>query len=59
MRRTLRGAAVIALLLAYPVSAQDVTLTARDGGLALNGQLISYDGEFYRIDTAYTKRREG
>lgn len=53
MRRTLRGAAVIALLLAYPVSAQDVTLTARDGGLALNGQLISYDGEFYRIDTAY------
>lgn len=33
--------------------AQDVTLTARDGGLALTGTLQGWDGEFYRIDTAY------
>lgn len=33
--------------------AQDVTLTARDGGLALTGTLQGWDGEFYRIDTSY------
>jgi phosphate transport system substrate-binding protein len=34
-------------------SAQDVTLVAREGGIVLNGTLQGYDGEFYRIDTAY------
>jgi phosphate transport system substrate-binding protein len=54
MRFIYRGAAIIvALFLAQQVVAQDVTLTARNGGLALNGQLISYDGAFYRIETAY------
>lgn len=54
MRLIYRGAAVFAaLFLAQQGVAQDVTLTARDGGLALNGQLISYDGEFYRIETPY------
>ncbi len=33
--------------------AQDVTLTARDGGITLSGVLQGYDGEFYRIDTSY------
>jgi phosphate transport system substrate-binding protein len=54
MRLIFRGAAVFAaLLLAQIAWAQDVTLTARDGGLALNGQLISFDGAFYRVETAY------
>jgi len=59
MRLINRSAAIFAALflaqlgLAQQAMAQDVTLTARDGGLALNGQLISYDGEFYRIETAY------
>lgn len=54
MRVIYRSAAIFAaLFLAQQGVAQDVTLTARDGGLALNGQLISYDGEFYRIETAY------
>jgi phosphate transport system substrate-binding protein len=33
--------------------AQDVSLVAREGGIVLNGVLQGYDGEFYRIDTAY------
>jgi len=33
--------------------AQDVTLTARDGSVVLDGTLISFDGEFYRIETEY------
>lgn len=33
--------------------AQDVTLTARDGGLSLAGDLQGYDGEFYRLRTVY------
>lgn len=54
MRWITGGAAFIAaLLFAVSAGAQDVSLTARDGGLVLDGQLISYDGEFYRIDTVY------
>jgi phosphate transport system substrate-binding protein len=49
-----KGAAVfVALVLAVPVAAQDITLVARNGGLALSGQLIAYDGEYYRISSAY------
>lgn len=33
--------------------AQDVTLTSRDGGVTISGTLITYDGEFYRVDTDY------
>jgi phosphate transport system substrate-binding protein len=33
--------------------AQDVTLTAREGGLQLDGVLQGFDGEFYRINTSY------
>jgi len=36
-----------------PAASQDVTLTSRDGALAISGQLQGYDGEFYRIDSAY------
>ena len=51
------GAAVFAALsFCFPPSvslAQDVTLTSRDGGLRLDGTLLGFDGEFYRIDTVY------
>jgi phosphate transport system substrate-binding protein len=54
MRVALRRAAFIAaLLIPGAAIAQDVTLTARDGGLALIGTLQGWDGEFYRIDTSY------
>lgn len=41
------------LLLTGPTCAQDVTLTALDGGIAISGQMQGYDGEFYRILTEY------
>ncbi|MGP3696591.1 phosphate ABC transporter substrate-binding/OmpA family protein [Rhodobacter sp. NSM] len=34
-------------------SAQDITLTSRSGAIALDGQLLGFDGEFYRIGTKY------
>ena len=48
------GAAVFAAFL-YPVGAvaQDVTLTSRDGALAISGTLSGYDGEIFRISSAY------
>jgi phosphate transport system substrate-binding protein len=47
-------AAIFAVLITYQTAyAQDVTLTARDGGITLFGQLQGFDGEFYRIDTSY------
>lgn len=33
--------------------AQDVTLISREGKIVLTGALQGYDGEFYRIETAY------
>ena len=44
---------VAALLIPGMCVAQDVTLTAREGGLRLEGTLQSFDGEFYRIASAY------
>ncbi len=36
-----------------PASAQDVTLTSRDGRVEISGNLLGFDGEFYRVDTIY------
>jgi len=47
------AASFAALLLPVVVLAQDVTLTARDGGLVLDGALQGVDGECYRIETRY------
>ena len=44
---------VAALLIPGIAAAQDVTLTAREGGIRLEGTLQSFDGAFYRIDTSY------
>lgn len=48
-----RAAVFAALLVPSAAMAQDVTLTARDGGLTLSGTLQGYDGEFYRLDSRY------
>jgi phosphate transport system substrate-binding protein len=54
MRLISGGAALIAAFLVSQMAmAQDVTLTARNGGLSLSGQLLAYDGEFYRVETDY------
>lgn len=51
------GAAVFAALFlflaALPARADDVTLTSRDGEVAITGTLLGYDGEFYRVDTRF------
>jgi len=33
--------------------AQDVTLSSRDGDVEISGNLLGFDGEFYRVDTVY------
>lgn len=43
----------VAVMVGLPATAQDVTLVAREGGIVLSGTLQGFDGEFYRIDTAY------
>ncbi|NUB45411.1 OmpA family protein [Fertoebacter nigrum] len=54
MRSTWWHAAVLAaFLLPAAAVAQDVTLTARDGAITLNGTLQGFDGEFYRVMTSY------
>ncbi|MDQ2094259.1 phosphate ABC transporter substrate-binding/OmpA family protein [Rhodobacteraceae bacterium 10Alg 79] len=35
------------------LAAQDVTLRSTDGAVELSGTLLSFDGEFYRLDTVY------
>ena len=47
------AALFLALTAAAGACAQDVTLTAREGGLRLDGVLQGFDGEFYRINTTY------
>jgi phosphate transport system substrate-binding protein len=49
-----RCVALLAALVAPGMAgAQDVTLTAREGGLAISGSLQGYDGEVYRILSPY------
>lgn len=47
------AAAFAALSFAGAAAAQDVTLTARDGSLSVEGTLLGFDGEFYRVASAY------
>ena len=48
-----RAVAFAAFFAPYAAWAQDVTLSAREGGLEVSGTLQSYDGEFYRIESVY------
>lgn len=36
-----------------PADADEVTLTSEDGSIGIEGELLSYDGDFYRIASAY------
>ncbi|MGC9446421.1 phosphate ABC transporter substrate-binding/OmpA family protein [Cereibacter johrii] len=48
------GALSAALFLtAAPAPAQDITLTSRSGAIVLDGTLLGFDGEFYRIATRF------
>jgi len=50
------GAAVIGALFLWatePVEAQDVTLSSQGGGVEISGDLLGFDGEFYRVDTVF------
>ena len=59
MRAKAGRAAIFAALLfqgmgwGTPAAAQDVTLIAREGSIEISGTLQGFDGEFYRLDTAY------
>ena len=46
-------AALLILASGFQAHAQDVTLTSRDGSVEINGDLLSFDGEFYRVNTIY------
>jgi phosphate transport system substrate-binding protein len=51
-----RAAGLVALLqivLAAAAFSQDVTLKSRDGTVEISGTLLSFDGEFYRVDSEY------
>lgn len=54
----LRAAAFAALFLCSetpfaPAFANDVTLTSRDGAISISGNLLGFDGEFYRVDSEF------
>lgn len=49
--RAIALAMVLVCLPAGPLLAQDITLTSRDGALAVSGQFISYDGDVFRIES--------
>lgn len=51
-RRRLWAATCVAVLTS-DVQAADVTLRSRDGQLRIDGQLVQFDGEFYRVDTVW------
>ncbi|WP_439141686.1 phosphate ABC transporter substrate-binding/OmpA family protein [Planktotalea sp.] len=53
MLRAARLAAFFVLVLMAPLAAQDVTLTSPDGTVEVNGTLLGFDGDFYRVETIY------
>ncbi|QYK41769.1 MAG: OmpA family protein [Paracoccaceae bacterium] len=55
MTAAVRRACVMVWMAVWATAAvaQDATLTARDGGLSISGNLLAFDGEVFRIDTAY------
>ena len=54
--KILRAAGLAALLSVFGLGmavAQDVTLKSHDGDVEISGNLLGFDGEFYRVDTIY------
>jgi len=54
---SIKRAAYIAALFIFSsvqsLIAQDVTLTSRDKSVQINGNLLGFDGQFYRVETDY------
>ncbi|MCT4683313.1 MAG: substrate-binding domain-containing protein [Roseicyclus sp.] len=48
-----RLAALVVLMFPGPAPAQDVELRSLDGSVTLEGDLLAYDGAYYRLDTVY------
>ncbi len=46
-------AALFGMIAASGVGAQDITLTSHDGKVEVVGNLLGFDGEFYRVDTQF------
>ena len=46
-------AALCLVGLSFPASAQDVTLTSRDKSIEISGNLLGFDGTYYRVETVY------
>lgn len=46
-------AAILLCVSTVTAAANDVRLTSRDGAIQIEGTLLSYDGEFYRVETIY------
>ena len=46
-------AALFFILGGTSAMAQDVTLKSHDGNVEISGDLLGFDGEFYRVDTIY------
>ncbi|MBE0454766.1 substrate-binding domain-containing protein [Roseovarius autotrophicus] len=53
LRAASLAAGFILVLMAAPLAAQDVTLLSHDRKVEIEGDLLGYDGEFYRVETAY------
>ena len=53
VQRAAGFAAFFVWLFVAPLAAQDVTLTSPDGSVEVNGTLLGFDGDFYRIETVY------
>jgi len=47
------GAALFLFGSASTLTAQDVTLSSLDGAVEINGDLLGFDGQFYRVDTQF------
>lgn len=45
--------AALFIMTSSGVQAQDVTLSSRDGSVTIRGMLLSFDGEYYRVETEY------
>lgn len=46
-------AVLFMMVVAAPVAAQDVLLRSHDGAVEIEGDLLGFDGEYYRVDTVY------
>ena len=52
-KRAALCAALLWLTSAASATAQDITLTSRDGQVEISGTFLGFDGEFYRLQTPY------